>query len=98
VHLQQLTHMPAAVPGDDGPVRGSDHVLAMVETYLERLTRIGMPPRMLRGILDSLARRTAILYDRRIAAAPERERERLRINKDLALALFVLARGDTDTR
>lgn len=98
VHLQQLTHMPATVPGDDGPVRGSDHVLAIVETYLDRLKRIGLPPRTLRGILDSLARRTAILYDRRIAAAPERDRKRLRTNKELALALFVLARGDTDTQ
>jgi len=53
---------------------------------------------MLRGILDSLARRTVILYDRRIAAAPERDRERLRSNKELALALFTLARSDTDTR
>jgi hypothetical protein len=98
VHLQQLTHMPATVPADGGSVRGSDHVLAMVETYLDRLKRIGMPPRMLRGILDSLARRTVILYDRRIAAAPERDRERLRSNKELALALFALARGDTETR
>ena len=95
VHLQQLTHMPATVPGDGGSVRGSDHVLAMVETYLDRLKRIGMPPRMLRGILDSLARRTVILYDRRIGAAPERDRERLRNNKELALALFALARSDT---
>ncbi|HET8756206.1 MAG TPA: hypothetical protein VFM58_09355 [Solirubrobacteraceae bacterium] len=99
VHLQQLTHMPATVPADGGgSVRGSDHVLAMVETYLNRLKRIGMPARMLRGILDSLARRTVILYDRRIAAAPERDRARLRTNKDLALALFALARGDTETR
>jgi hypothetical protein len=98
VHLQQLTHMPATVPADGGTVRGSDHVLAMVETYLNRLKQIGMPPRMLRGILDSLARRTAILYDRRIAAAQERDRERLRNHKELALALFALARGDTETR
>jgi len=99
VHLQQLTHMPATVAADGGgTVRGSDHVLAMVETYLNRLKRIGMPPRMLRGILDSLARRTVILYDRRIAAAPERDRERLRSNKELALALFTLARSDTETR
>jgi len=97
VHLQQLTHMPATVAVDGRPVRGSDQILAMVETYLERLERIGMPPRMLRGILDSLARRTAILYDRRIAAADERDREALRSKKELALALLTLARGDTGT-
>jgi hypothetical protein len=97
VHLQQLTHMPATVQVDGQAVRGSDHILAMVETYLGRLKRIGMPPRMLRGILDSLARRTATLYDRRIAAAQERDREPLRNKKELALALFTLARGDTGT-
>ena len=97
VHLQQLTHMPATVAVDGQSVRGSDHILAMVETYLGRLKRIGMPPRMLRGILDSLARRTAILYDRRIAAAQEHDREPLRNKKELALALFTLARGDTGT-
>jgi hypothetical protein len=97
VHLQQLTHMPATVQVDGQSVRGSDQILAMVETYLQRLKRIGMPPRMLRGILDSLARRTAILYDRRIAAAQERDRQALRNSKELALALFTLARGDTGT-
>jgi hypothetical protein len=68
-----------------------------VETYLERLKRVGMPPRMLHGILDSLARRTAILYDRRIAAAQEHDRESLRNDKERALLLFTLARGDTGT-
>jgi hypothetical protein len=97
VHLQQLTHMPATVSVDGQPVRGSDQILALVETYLQRLKRIGMPPRMLRGILDTLARRTADLYDRRIAAASESDRRPLRDKKELALALFTLARGDTGT-
>jgi hypothetical protein len=100
VHLQQLTHMPAETTLDGERVRGSDYNLATVQHYLERLKRIGIPPRMLHGILDSLARRSAILYERRIEAAPARSRERelLRRNKDLALALLQLARSETETR
>jgi len=67
-----------------------------VIAYVRQLGRIGMPPRMLEGIFVSIQRRTAALYDRRIAAAPEgsRARELMQLNKNAALATLSLAISD----
>jgi hypothetical protein len=92
VHLQQLTHQPS-VQIQGQTVEGSRYILAQVEFYAEQLKRIGLPPRMLRGILESLSRRVAILYDRRIAAAPANSKQRrlLELNKEQALAILQIA-------
>ena len=93
-HLQQLTHQPP-VPAGGQSIPGGRFILAQVEAYAEKLRRIGLPPRMLSGILRTLDRRVALLYDRRIAAAPQGSNQRrlLEINKDQALAILGIAAG-----
>lgn len=94
-HLQQLTHQPAVVEEGE-QLRSTDYIRLRVELYLRRLRHIGIAPRTLNGILDALARRTTMLYDRRIAAAPagSRLRQTLATNKDLALLILQLARSE----
>jgi len=94
VHLQQLTHQPP-VPVGGQSIPGSRYILAEVEAYVKKLRGIGLPPRMLSGILRTLARRVALLYDRRIAAAPQgsKQRQLLELNKEQALAILSIAAG-----
>lgn len=94
-HLQQLTHQPAVPAGGGRSIPGSRFILMQVEAYAKKLKSIGLPPRMLSGILNTLARRVALLYDRRIAAAPKgsNQRQLLEINKDQALAILSIAAG-----
>jgi len=96
VYLQQLTHMPDQVSTPDGRVQGSRYVLAIVEHYVRQLRRIGAPGALITGVLGSMARRTELLYDRRIAAAAagSSERRRLELDRQLALSLFRLALSD----
>jgi hypothetical protein len=99
VHLQQLTNQPnVTIDGDS--VRSSDYILAIVEGYVAQIRDIHLPPRILSGVLDALARRVAILYDRRIAAAGATTPQGrvLDANKRLALAILSMSRNDTGTR
>ena len=93
--LQQITHQPSMTVSGTA-VSGSRFILEQVIAYVRQLGRIGMPPRMLEGIFVSIQRRTAALYDRRIAAAPEgsRARELMQLNKNAALATLSLAISD----
>jgi uncharacterized protein DUF4157 len=92
VHLQQLTHQPD-VKVSGKKVSGSRFILAEVEAYVAQLKGIGLPPRLLAGILRSLSVRVELLYDRRIAAAPagSDQRKLLQSNKELAKATLALA-------
>lgn len=94
VHLQQLTHQPSVTVGGQ-TVSGSHFILETVEAYVKKLQGIGLSPHMLSGILRKLARRVALLYDRRIEAAPQGSSQRrlLVINKDQALAILGIAAG-----
>lgn len=92
VHLQQLTDQPTVqVQGQSVP--GSRYILAVVEGYVQQLRRIGLPPRLLAGILGSLGRRVDLLYERRIAAAPAGsvQRRQLELSRDQARAILSLA-------
>jgi hypothetical protein len=86
VHLQQLTHMPRSIQVGSDTVTGTDIVLIEVEGYLRQLRRIGLPPRLLEGVVRQLRRRTRLLYERRIAALPAGSRERriMELNRDQA--------------
>jgi hypothetical protein len=97
VHLQQLSHQPD-VTIETGPpgarrsetLSGSRYILVEVERWIRQLNRIGIPPRALGGILGQVRRRVAVTYDQRIAsaAAGSAERQRLELDKRLALATF----------
>jgi hypothetical protein len=91
-HLQQLTHQPDMTI-DGSPVSASHFILEHVILYIARLRQIGMPPRMLAGMLASIHRRIMQLYDRRIAATTigSRERQVMQANKNLAHSIFQLA-------
>lgn len=92
-HLQQLTHQPAVdVSGQQ--VSGSRYILGTIEGYIRQLMSIGINPRTLDNLLDALGRRAAILYDRRIEAAPagSTQRQRLQREKEIAQLTLRLAR------
>jgi Domain of unknown function (DUF4157) len=91
-HLQQLSHQPAMTI-DGRSVRASDFILDHVTMYMVRLRHIGLPPRMLAGLLVSIRRRVMMLYERRIAASTEGslERREMEANKRLADSIFQLA-------
>jgi hypothetical protein len=91
-HLQQLTHQPEVKIGQE-KVSGSRYILLVVERYMEQLRRIGLPPKVLGGILGTLARRVDLLYQARIAAtaAGSKERELLETNRRLAQMTLELA-------
>ncbi|MEM9006463.1 MAG: DUF4157 domain-containing protein [Cyanobacteria bacterium P01_F01_bin.86] len=97
VHLQQLTHMPSEVEVNtsEGPqsIRGSDYILEIVANYVSQLRRIGLPNRMLAGIVGAIRRRVVITYDQRIAATPagSRQRQILEANKEIALLTLRIA-------
>lgn len=92
-HLQQLTHQPAVdVSGQQ--VSGSRYILGTIEGHIRQLMSIGINPRALDNLLDALGRRAAILYDRRIEAAPagSTQRQRLQREKEIAELTLRLAR------
>ena len=90
VHLQQLTHQPD-VSVDGGEVASHRYILATVEGYVRSLRRIGVNPTTLDNILDALGRRTAMLYDRRIAAAPAGSTLRASLTQQKRLAELTLS-------
>jgi hypothetical protein len=95
VHLQQLSHQPPVQVGEE-TLRPHHYILDTVEGYVAQLRRIGLPPRMLAGILCSLGRRVALLYTRRIEAAPSgsTQRRMLELSRDQALATLSIATHD----
>jgi hypothetical protein len=91
-HLQQLTNQPE-VQIDGEKVSGSRYILEIVEGYLRQLRRIGLPPKLLAGILGALGRRVDLLYEARVAAAPagSQQRKLLEANRKLAQMTLELA-------
>ncbi len=88
-HLVQLTHQPPRLVHGE-TFRGSDMIAGEVEYWVRQIRRIGLPPRMVTGILRSVARRVEYIYDRRVAAAPmgSTQRRLLEVSKRLALAIL----------
>ncbi len=95
VHLQQLTHQPPVQIGGQ-KINGGHFILGQVEYYVQQLKRIGLPQSILTGVIGSLTRRVAYLYDRRIAAEPQGSKQHrlLEINKEQALAILKIAAVD----
>lgn len=95
VHLQQLTHQPSMFVGGRW-VSGSTYILGELIDFIRQVGRIGLPPREQTALLQGVFARAMRLFDDRIAAAPagSPEQRRLRLDKELAMATWQLARQE----
>jgi hypothetical protein len=87
--LQQFTYQPAMDIG--GTTYNRSHfVLEQVTIYAKQLVRIGMPTQMQTNVFNSIQKRTAALYDSRVAAFPAGSPGQERVKSDKTLALMIL--------
>ena len=101
VHLQQLTHQPDIHRTRRTPegrqvsedLRDVDYIQEQVGQNVAILRRLGLPQRTLHTLIRNIYRRTAALYDQRIAALPtgSNERQLMERNKELALPILRMA-------